>query len=134
MPEAHGAPLESVRRWQPVLALLVLLATGAGLDAWAAELTFDLPLQNGRVPENMQLIRVKQGDVVTLRWTADRPALLHLHGYDLEWRVQPGSVGSVTFTARLAGRFPVHTHDGSAHTSGQALEGSPLVYIEVYPH
>ena len=116
-----------------MLALLALAATAATLDALADELTFDMRLQDGRVPESMRLIRVKQGDVVTLRWTADRPMLLHLHGYDLQWRVQPGTVGNVTFTARLTGRFPVHAHATMTGVDDHAHEDSPLAYVEVYP-
>lgn len=116
-----------------VLALLVCAATVAALNAQAAEVAFDLRLQDGRVPESMRHIRIKQGDVVTLRWTVDRPTVLHLHGYDIEWRVQPGTVGKVTFTARLTGRFPVHVHDQAKRANDHAHEASPLVYVEVYP-
>jgi hypothetical protein len=116
-----------------VLALLMLATTAHVLVVRAAELTFDLRLQDGRVPESMRVIRVNEGDIVTLRWTVDRPALLHLHGYDIEWRVQPGTVAKVTFTARLTGRFPVHVHDSMSDMNDHAHEASPLVYIEVYP-
>ena len=44
---------------------------GSG-GASAEELTFDLKVERGRVASNMQLIRVKQGDVVRLRWSTDR--------------------------------------------------------------
>src|SRR5215471_4028753 len=57
--------------------------------AEAAELSFDIRVDKGRVPENMRLIRAKQGDVVKLRWHVDSPMVLHLHGYDIEKRVQP---------------------------------------------
>ena len=50
----------------------------------AAELTFDLRIARGSVPADMRLVRVTQGDAVTLRWTADRATVLHLHGYDIE--------------------------------------------------
>jgi FtsP/CotA-like multicopper oxidase with cupredoxin domain len=116
-----------------MLALLILAATATTLDAQTAELTFDMRLQDGRVPESMQLIRVKQGDVVTLRWTVNRPLLLHLHGYDIQWRAQPGTVGSVTFTARLTGRFPIHAHAMATGADDHAHEDSPLAYVEVYP-
>jgi len=115
-----------------MLAMLVL-AVGAALDAHAGELAFDLRLQDGHVPDSMRLIRVKQGDVVTLRWTVDRPTLLHLHGYDIQWRVQPGTVGKVTFTASVTGRFPVHAHGAVTSANDHAHEDSPLVYVEVYP-
>jgi len=132
--DAAGGP-----RFGSSIARLVLLASTAiaactvALDVRAAEVAFDLRLQDGRVAENMRLIRITQGDVVTLRWTTDRPLLLHLHGYDIEWQVQPGIVGKVTFTARLTGRFPVHAHDAATRKGGSAHEEDPLVYVEVYP-
>ena len=116
-----------------LLALLAIVSTSIALGARAAEFTFDLRVEDGRVPESMRLIRVKQGDVVTLRWTVDRPLLLHLHGYDIEWRVQPGTVGKVSFTARLTGRFPVHAHDTVTRANDRTHEDSPLVYVEIYP-
>ncbi|MET0537970.1 MAG: hypothetical protein ABWZ64_08445, partial [Xanthobacteraceae bacterium] len=38
-----------------------------------AELTFTLPIENGRVPEALRTIRVHQNDVVALKWSSDRP-------------------------------------------------------------
>jgi hypothetical protein len=54
---------------------LLLITTGA--PALAAELTFDIKIERGRVPDTMQLIRVNEGDVVKLRWTTDQPIVLH---------------------------------------------------------
>ena len=79
----------------------------------------------------IRLIRVKQGDAVRLRWTSDRPIVVHLHGYDIETRVEPGAVAEMAFTARATGRFPVEEHKPAArgHSHGEA----PLVRIEVRP-
>jgi hypothetical protein len=112
-----------------LLAAVLIIANGA-FSALAAELTFDLKIERGRVPDNMRLIRIKQGDVVNLRWTTDRPLTLHLHGYDIEKRVAPGTATEMTFTAYATGRFPVHVH---AQGAGQAHEEAPLVNVEVYP-
>ncbi|HSS71126.1 MAG TPA: hypothetical protein VLQ46_10815 [Casimicrobiaceae bacterium] len=115
-------------------ALLSLCAaTFAPTDAKAAELTFDLRVENGRLPENMRLVRVTQGDIVKLRWHVDRPMVLHLHGYDIEKRVQPDAVVEMSFTARATGRFPLHAHAGGAGGSDRAHEEAPLLYVEVYP-
>ncbi len=132
-PGAGGVSLRSSMTRFVLLAFTAIAIATAALGARGAEVAFDLRVENGRVPESMRQIRVTQGDVVTLRWTADRPLLLHLHGYDIEWRVQPGIVGKITFTARLTGRFPVHAHDAAARENGSAHEDSPLVYVEVYP-
>ena len=80
----------------------------------------------------MRLIRVKQGDAVTLRWTTDRPIVLHLHGYDIEKKVEPGAATEMAFVARATGRFSVEEHKPDAkggHSHGEAA----LVRIEVLP-
>ena len=110
-------------------ALALCLAASTPL-VHAAEVTYALRIDNGRVPDNMQLIRVAQGDVVTLQWTADKPSVVHLHGYDIEKRVVPGAVTELKFTARATGRFQVHLHGGAAEGHGHE---DALVTIEVYP-
>jgi hypothetical protein len=118
-----------------MLAVLVLLALAVGasrLDAQGREAAFDLKIQKGKVPQNMRLIRVKQGDAVKLRWTTDRTMILHLHGYDIEKKVEPGAVAEMAFEARATGRFSVEEHKPNAkggHSHGEA----PLVRIEVRP-
>ena len=107
-------------------------ATMSPIGAQAAELTFTLRIDNGRVPTNMRLIRVKQGDVVTLRWSADRRTAIHLHGYDIEKTIEPGAVTDLTFTARTAGRFTIEPHLARQPSGGHS-HGSVLVTIEVYP-
>ena len=111
--------------------LLALAASLAIHDAAAEELTFALRIEKGRVPANMQLVRVKQGDVVRLRWSADRRVIVHLHGYDIEKTIEPGAVTEMTFTARATGRFPIAPHIPQA--AGGHGHGDTLVTIEVYP-
>ena len=119
-----------------LLAIVVLLGVIAGrvgiAAAQAPEVTFDLKIEKGKVAQNMRLIRVHQGDAVKLRWTADRPIVLHLHGYDIEKKVEPGAVAEMAFEARATGRFPIEEHKPNArggHSHGEA----PLVRIEVRP-
>jgi hypothetical protein len=100
--------------------------------AQSPEVVFDLKVEKGKVAPNMRLIRVKQGDAVRLRWTTDRPMMLHLHGYDIEKTVEPGAITEMAFTAHATGRFPVEEHKPNAkggHSHGEA----PLVRIEVRP-
>ena len=110
-----------------------MLAIGAASAiAQAPEVVFDLKIEKGRVPPSMRLIRVKEGDAVKLRWTSDKPIVLHLHGYDIETKVEPGTVAEMAFAARATGRFPVEEHKPNAkggHSHGEA----PLVRIEVRP-
>ncbi|MBR0784819.1 hypothetical protein [Bradyrhizobium iriomotense] len=100
--------------------------------AGAAELTFDFHIERGRVAESTQVIRIKQGDVVKLRWHTDRSMILHLHGYDIEKKVEPDTFGLMEFTAYATGRFPVEIH-GSPGPGGHSHGGNPLVRVEVYP-
>jgi len=111
-------------------ALALLLIIVGSLAAGAAELIFDIKIEKGRIPDTMRLMRVHEGDVVTLRWTSDRPLVLHLHGYDIEKRVAAEGVTELKFTAYATGRFPIEIHGQAA---GGAHEGAPLAVVEVYP-
>ena len=71
--------------------------------------------------------------MVKLRCTADKRQTLHLHGYDIELRVEPGVVADLTFTARATGRFPLHVHGPAERSGSHAHEEPPLATIEVYP-
>ena len=110
----------------------VALFPVSNAHAQSAEVTFDLKIEKGRVAQNMRLMRVKQGDAVRLRWSTDRAIDLHLHGYDIEIKVEPGKTTDMAFTARATGRFPIEEHKSDArgaHSHGEA----PLARIEVYP-
>ncbi|HEY6380911.1 MAG TPA: hypothetical protein VIY07_03810 [Pseudolabrys sp.] len=112
--------------------LTLSLAAGLGITgAKAEELTFNLRIENGKLPVNMRLIRVRQGDVVKLRWSTNKQIELHLHGYDIERKVEPGVVAEMTFTARATGRFPVQEHQ--AQSGGGHTHGAPIVQVEVLP-
>ncbi len=113
------------------IVLLALSLVGVPTGAYAAEVTYDLRIANGRVPADMRLIRVKQNDVVKLRWRADKRTEIHLHGYDVSKTVEPGGVTELAFTARTTGRFTIEPH--VARPSGGHAHGSVLVTIEVYP-
>src|SRR6516164_9661682 len=63
--------------------LALSLSSALTVAAAAAEVTYALTVANGRVPDNMRLIRVKQNDVVKLEWRTDKPLTVHAHGDDL---------------------------------------------------
>jgi hypothetical protein len=86
---------------------------------------FEFRVEDGRLAKGDKTIRVRQGDNVTLRWTADRTTVVHLHGYDLERTIEPLAPAEMSFVARLTGRFPVETHASRGHRV--------LLYVEVYP-
>ncbi|MCW3477471.1 hypothetical protein OL599_23160 [Rhodovastum sp. RN2-1] len=105
-------------------------ATLVGLLMLAAsEQTFVLAIEHGSLPEAMRTIRVHEGDAVRLRWRADRPLTVHLHGYDIEWQVLPGQTAEARFTAYATGRFTIEIHNPG--TPGH--QDAPLAVLEVYP-
>src|SRR5215467_16328723 len=116
---------------RPALMLALLLGL-APMPARAAEVTYALGITNGRVPDEMRLIRVKQHDVVKLEWTTDKPITVHLHGYDIEREVKPGAVTEMTLAARGSGRITVELDRGRT-PAGAHAHGEPLDSIKAYP-
>src|SRR5713226_5176179 len=97
-----------------------LSATIMASTVSAADVTFVLRIENGHVPDNKRLIRVKQNDVVKLNWSTDRLMTIHLHGYDVEKEITPGTINEMTFTARATGRFTVEPHLAKQPSGGHA--------------
>ncbi len=106
--------------------LVALLALVVVIGAGAEPRVIELAVRNGRLPENRRVIRVQQGDEVTLRWTTDRPFTVHLHGYDIEEKLAPGTPVSMRVTAHATGRFPIEVH-------GAGGEERIVGYLEVHP-
>jgi hypothetical protein len=116
------------------LALAGLVAASLlAANVRAEELTFAMRVEHGRLPPTMRIVRVKQGDVVKLRWSTDQPGELHIHGYEIERTLTPGTITEVTITARATGRFPMHLHGPAAPGGGSAHDEATLGYFEVYP-
>ena len=106
---------------------LLALATSVGF-AQASSKAFELALADGRIAAERSTLRVKKGDQVELRWTSDRAIALHLHGYDLESKVAPQAPATMSFTASIAGRFPV-----TEHARAGAHHHRTVLYLEVHP-
>src|SRR4051812_46235234 len=129
MPDAMTDAARILRALASAFIIAFAGVAAAGPAASAAERkVVALSLVKGvvrDVPGNT--VRVKEGDDVELRWSSDRPATLHLHGYEVEAKVAPGKTASMAFRAKFPGRFPVHEHaEGDANHR-------PVLYLEVYP-
>jgi hypothetical protein len=110
-----------------VAAAAISLLPLSDSRAQSASRVFDLAIVNGRMDAKNDTIRVNKGDQVELRWSTDRPIVLHLHGYDIERKVAPESATVMSFKANLTGRFPVSEHKhGGRHQP-------PVLYLEVHP-
>lgn len=132
-----AAPCRSGRA--VALAMIVLAVTSLGPVARGAraqsqataEQVFDLRIEGGEVAGDLRTLRVTQGERVDLRWTADAPTVVHLHGYDIEQEVVPGRVTEMRLEAYATGRFPIEIH---AQGNGSAdSHEAPLAVLEVYP-
>jgi FtsP/CotA-like multicopper oxidase with cupredoxin domain len=100
-------------------------AQGAGQTAGEGR-RFEVEFRNGHVASGLRTLRAMRGDRVEISWTSDRPVTLHLHGYDIEVTVGPGSPQSMIFTAYATGRFPIEAHESTgAHRT--------LIHVEVHP-
>jgi FtsP/CotA-like multicopper oxidase with cupredoxin domain len=114
-------------------------AAAAGEAAQTPARSFEVRIERRRVPSAQRTLRATEGERVELRWTADEPVVLHLHGYDIETRVAPDKPAVTSFTARLTGRFPVAIHVDSApgRSSSSAKSSShhhvTLLHVEVHP-
>lgn len=55
-------------------------------------------------------LRVKQGDMVTLKIETEEAGEFHLHGYDFEQDIDEGEVVDLYFVADATGRFRITFH------------------------
>jgi len=69
-----------------------------------------IDIRGGKVPGGPAEFRVKHGDRVLLLVGSDTPDDIHLHGYDIEKKVEPGHRADFRFTANLEGEFEIESH------------------------
>ncbi len=130
----HGRPIAAF------FCLLLMACSGENdaetaanyqAPAYATPRHIELSIQDQHISRDDNVIRVLQGDVIELAWTADKAVTLHLHGYDIELSVMPHTPGIMAFTARATGRFAITQHGSLGHQTDH--EHETLAYLEVYP-
>jgi hypothetical protein len=93
-------------------------------SAGGAEVT-RISFENGSPVGGIKEIEVAKGDPVRLDVTTDTPAEVHVHGYELEKKVEAGQTASFDFTASAEGVFEVEAHrlvGGEEETGVQVAE------------
>jgi hypothetical protein len=85
--------------------------------------TVEIKVHQGRLVAGPAVIKLKQGEQVTLRITADGDDELHVHGYDLLLNLIAGQPAQLSFKADHSGRFEYELHHAHAD----------LGAFEVYP-
>jgi len=108
-------------------ALAVSLIDAAGAEAMNTS-EFELAIRNNALVRPDNVIRVRSGDMVRLRWTTDAMITVHLHGYDIEKKLSPDVPVVMSFEAHATGRFPVNLHGSHEHG-----DSGTLLYLEVLP-
>jgi plastocyanin len=104
-------------------ALQVQWAGGEAVSNDGTTHVFDIVVQRGKRVSGPAVLKVRQGDEVTIHVTTDGADEFHLHGYNLLMKLQPNTTATLQFVAKLSGRFTYELHKAD-------LE---LGALEVYP-
>jgi hypothetical protein len=91
------------------LATLFLLAPGAAVAA-PAPTVVKIVVVKGRPVGGVKRPTVKKGAVVRIIVTSDAGKELHLHGYDVEKAMRPGTPTVIRIVATIPGRFELEMH------------------------
>jgi plastocyanin len=69
-----------------------------------------IDIRGGQLVGEPAEIHAKNGDTVVIVVSADAPDDIHLHGYDIEKKVEPGQPVTFRFKANLEGEFEIESH------------------------
>ncbi len=89
----------------------------------------EINIKDRKIVLDNNVVRVTQGDNLELVWSTDEAVSLHLHGYDIEVKLEPEEPTVMAFRAHATGRFPVTSHGFGDDHHGH----DTLLYLEVYP-
>ncbi len=100
-----------------ILILLIAVAVSAmALVACSSDdpedVLFELSIEHGALTLDPPVMKVSQGDTVTLSVASDEHSSVHLHGYDEEFEVGPDEETTVVFEAGATGSFKLTIHAG----------------------
>lgn len=110
-----------------------LIAISQDAQGTYTERLVELEIKQRSISNTLTSVRVKKGEKIRLHWTTDETVVLHLHGYDIEISVSPGTATEMTFEASATGRFPITSHGFGAPDSHNHDDEHTLTYLEVYP-
>jgi hypothetical protein len=71
----------------------------------------EVAVAGGQVTGDTGRVPVASGTAVTLVVTSDAPDQVHVHGYDLETELAPGTPAELSFDATVPGVFEVELHE-----------------------
>ena len=95
------------------VGLFAMVAAAACGGGDPEELDIPVNIEAGEMSPGT--IKVKQGDMVTLKIDADEGGEFHLHTYDIEAEIEADSVTDFYFVANATGRFKITYHPQDEH-------------------
>jgi len=103
------------------VSLFAMVAAAACGGGDPEELDIPVSIQAGEMTPGT--IKVKQGDMVTLKIAADEGGEFHLHTYDIEQDVEADTLTDFYFVAEATGRFKITYHPQGEHDKGKHDKG-----------
>ena len=92
----------------------------------------DLPITIKSGLMEPETIKVKQGDMVTLKILADEGGEFHLHTYDIESAIPADRETDFYFVAEATGRFKITYHSMSNDTHGSGMHHDDASHGEIF--
>ena len=86
-------------------------SSASGPSSGAAEQRIEVAFANGEASGDTGRVPVPVGTAVTLEVTSDVADQVHVHGYDVEKELTPGTPVTLQFDATIAGIFEVELHE-----------------------
>lgn len=122
--------------------LISMLSISCTSNIDPQELSFSLELTEGTLDPD--IIKVNQGDTITLNFMSDKDVTIHLHGYNIETKIEKDTTGTIgPFVANIALRLPIkahsesdsdHHHDQEGHDEESNDSELTVGYLEVKPN
>ena len=122
----------------PLVYIALLLATtswssAVGATGVVASQQTQVRIRDRQViePATQRLV-VTKNTLLNIHWHSDEAGTLHVHGYDINVRLQANATVSMQFLAKATGRFAVTSH-GFAGETDHSHGHRAMLYIEVHP-
>ena len=82
-------------------------------------------IQGDALVGEVEQIDVSTGETVRFRVVADQPWDLHIHGYEVEDQIVPGTPLEISFPAEIEGAFEAEVHGAAAEFPIAEINVSP---------
>jgi len=119
-----------------VVALFLVLLAACGSsenDQSSTGTAFDIVIDAGNLVGDIDTLRIKKNEDVTLNFASSSDITVHLHGYDIERTISAGHEAAMEFKANATGRFVVTTHEvKSGHHASHSVHGDMTADTETH--